>query len=55
MRVQEGKIPEIEKVLLQFFNQYYASNTPVSDPMLLEKAEEITMKLNLTACGFTEG
>nr|XP_042897002.1 tigger transposable element-derived protein 4-like [Parasteatoda tepidariorum] len=55
MRVQEGKFPEKEKILLQFFNQCRASNIPVSGPMLMEKAKEIAIKLNLTDSGFTAG
>ena len=55
MRVQEGKFPQVENVLLQFFNQCRASNIPVSGPMLMEKAKEIAVKLNLVNCDFTTG
>nr|XP_015928523.2 tigger transposable element-derived protein 6-like [Parasteatoda tepidariorum] len=55
MRVQEGKFPEMEKVLVQFFNPCRASNIPVNGPVLMEKAKEIAMKLNLTDSGFTAG
>lgn len=45
----------MEKVLPQFIYPSCASNIPVSVPMLLEKAKEIAMKLNLADCGFTVG
>ena len=44
MYMQESKFREMEKVLLQFCDQYHALNIPVSSPMLIKKTKEIAVK-----------
>ena len=54
-RVQEGKFPELKKILLHFFDQCRTSNIPMSGPMLIEKVKKIAMKVKLADCSFTSG
>jgi CENP-B N-terminal DNA-binding domain/Tc5 transposase DNA-binding domain len=42
LRVQAGKFSELEDVLVQFFNQCRAANKPISGPILIEKARELS-------------
>ena len=55
LRVQEGKFPEVEDVLITFFRQCRSSNIPVSGPLLMEKAQEIALKLNVKDACFSAG
>ncbi|GBL86301.1 hypothetical protein AVEN_132022-1 [Araneus ventricosus] len=50
LRVQSGKFAAVEKVLLQWFNQRCSVKIPISGPSLMEKAQEISKKLNVE-CG----
>ncbi|GBM29606.1 hypothetical protein AVEN_130084-1 [Araneus ventricosus] len=47
LRVQSGKFADVEKVLLQWFKQYRSVEIPISGPLLMEKAQEISNKLNV--------
>ncbi|GBN52936.1 Tigger transposable element-derived protein 4 [Araneus ventricosus] len=47
LRVQSGKFADVEKVLLQWFNQCRSVKIPISGPLLMEKAQEISKKLNV--------
>lgn len=55
LRVQEGKFPEVEDILITFLTQCRASNIPVSGPLLMEKAQEIAVKLNVKGACFSTG
>ncbi|GBN77833.1 hypothetical protein AVEN_18658-1 [Araneus ventricosus] len=45
-KVQSGKFADVEKVLLQWFNQCRSVKIPISGPLLMEKAREISKQLN---------
>ncbi|GBO12743.1 Tigger transposable element-derived protein 6 [Araneus ventricosus] len=47
LRVQNGKFVDVEKVLLQWFNQCRSVKILISGPLLMEKAQEISKKLNV--------
>ncbi|GBN81449.1 Tigger transposable element-derived protein 6 [Araneus ventricosus] len=47
LRVQSGKFADVEKGLLQWFNQCRSVKIPISGPLLMEKAQEISKKLNV--------
>lgn len=55
LRVQAGKFSEVEDILLKFFIQCRAANIPVSGPMLIEKAKEIALKLDVKDAFFSTG
>ena len=38
LRVQQGKFPEVEDIVMKIFVQCRASSIPVCVPMLMEKA-----------------
>lgn len=55
LRIQEGKFPEVEEILITFLSQCRASNIPLNGPLLMEKAQEIAVKLNVKGACFSAG
>ncbi|GBM67426.1 hypothetical protein AVEN_219233-1 [Araneus ventricosus] len=56
LRVESGKFVDVEKVLLQRINQCRSVKIPISSPLLIEKAQEISKKLNVECDGpFSSG
>ena len=53
MRVQQGKFPEVEDILMKFFAHCRTSSIPVGGPMFMEKAKEIELKLNVSDARFS--
>lgn len=51
--VKGDKFPEVEIILLQFFTQCRATNIPVSEPILMEKAKEKALEMNVSNFGFS--
>ncbi|GBL81933.1 hypothetical protein AVEN_50521-1 [Araneus ventricosus] len=46
-RFQSGKFPDVEKVFLKWFNQCRSIKIPINGPLLTEKSQEISKKLNV--------
>jgi hypothetical protein len=46
-KLKTSKYEKIESVLLEWFRQKLALNIPIQGPVLRQKAEEITSKLNM--------
>jgi hypothetical protein len=42
-----GANDELEKILLEWFQQMRSDNVPINGPILREKANEITLRLNI--------
>ena len=51
--VQQGKFPDVEDIVMKFFVQFHELSIPVSGPMLMEKAREIALKLNIKDACFS--
>ena len=47
LHVQQGKFSEVEDIVMKFIVQCRSSSIPVSGPILMEKAREIALKLNV--------
>ena len=53
MEKLHGKFPEVEDIVMKFFVQCHASNIPMSVPILMVKAIEIPLKLNVSDASFS--